>query len=305
MGIGISAINGGYGNYGAYNDDFLAQQLYKNNNSANNTSTNTQSDSVSFSGNEKDTAKETSSKLTTLLIAGGVAITAFVVGKNWNAIKGYVTKLLNGKTTQKAKTALEKAKTKAWDMVNTGKAKIKGTSVTGASKPITNAQEAKVIQNIETKNASSQARKLVETHMNDIVTPEMQAAYDKSIAYKPLTANQKQAKAVREMQNAAQRAELNSIANNSKGAETLQAVAQTAAKNEAAAQVIKNGGHLNPTNNNIYFTKDGVITQIRTAIPNSKGEYVISDPKKIAKHLAKYNINISDFANSNTHLHAT
>lgn len=297
---GVSAITGSYGNYSAYNDDFLAQQLLKNNayaDSIYNTPPAQPQDSVSFSGktdSEKDA--EGSSGLGTVVVAGGLAIGAFMLGKNWNAVKGWANKILNGKTAAKVKTTLQKAKTKAWECIQPNKkAKIKGTSVTGAAKPVSNATEARVMQNINTQHVNGNTQRVVQNSMNDIVTPEMQAAYDKSIAYKPLTQKQKSAKAVIDAQNKAQRAELNAIKNNSKGAEQLASVTQAAQKAETVAKHIKDGAHLNPANKNIYFTTGGKVTQIRTAVPNSKGEYVITDPLKIAKHLEKQQINLESF----------
>lgn len=303
-GNGISAYNYNYmyPNYSAYNDDFMAQQVLGNNNQ--NTSIyssqgNPQVDTVSFSGKEQK--EDEGSGLGTAVVAGGLAIGAFLLGKNWKAVKGYINKFLNGKTAKTAKTALQKAKNRVTGMVTKSKKQsIKGTSVTGVASPITNAQEAKVIQNIDTKHANSASRKLVEQHMDDVVTPKMQAKYDADIAYQPLTPKQKAVKAQLDAKNAAQRAELNSIKNNSRGAEKLESVAQAAAKSEAAAKAIKDGAHLNPANKNIYFTKNGQVTQIRTAVPNSNGEYVITDPKKIAKHLSKHNIKLEEFALGNT-----
>lgn len=47
---------------------------------------------------------------------------------------------------------------------------------------------------------------------------------------------------------------------------------------------------------NIYYTTNGEVTKIITAAPNSKGDYEIVDPLKIAKHLAKQNIDMTKFA---------
>ena len=296
----ISAINYAYPNYSAYNTDFMAQQLLNNNSAAAsiyNTPPSVQTDSVSFSGKEQEGKDDDGNGVGTALLAGGLAIGGFLIGKNWKAIKGYIGKLLNGKTAKNVKTTLQKAKNRITGFVTKNKKhSIKGTSVTGASAPVTNAQEARVIQNIDTKHANAASRKLVEQHADDIVTPKMQAQYDADIAYQPLKPKQKAAKAKIDAANAAQRAELNSVKNNSKGAEKLETVAQAATKAENAAKTIKDGAHLNPSNKNIYFTKNGKVTQIRTAAPNSNGEYVITDPLKIAKHLEKHNIKLDDFA---------
>ena len=124
----------------------------------------------------------------------------------------------------------------------------------------------------------------------------MQAAYDRSIAYQPLTQSQKQAKAVREAQNAAQRAELNTVANTAKGGEALATVKVNAQKAENVVKTICDGPHLNPATQNTYYTQKGKVVKIKTANPNSKGEVFITDPVKIAKHLAKHNVNLETFA---------
>lgn len=303
MGIdSISANYGAYNNYAAYNDDFMAKQLLNNNPYAVPVSSQSY-DSVSFAGKKEDpqdVVKKGNFVLGTVLVGGAIAIGGFLLGKNWKSVKGWLNKLLNGKTATKAKTALEKAKDKVWEYIQPSKkAKIKGTSVTGAAKPVTNASEAKVMQNINTQHVNGNTQRAVQNGMNDIVTPEMQAAYDKSIAYNPLTKKQKTAKAALDSANKAQRAELNSIANNSRGVEGLETVAQAAKKAENAAKIIKDGAHLDPVSKNIYFTKNGQVTQIRTAVPNSKGEFTITDPVKIAKHLEKNKIDLEKFTTNN------
>lgn len=247
---------------------------------------------IYFNGKEDD-QKSDGIGAGTVIMGAGLAVGAFFLGKNWKVVKNWASKLFNGKT---AKTALEKAKTKEWFATTNKKHSIKGTSVTGAAKPITNAQEARVIQNIETKNANAASRRLVEQHMDDVVTPQMQAAYDRSIAYQPLTQSQKQAKAVREAQNVAQRAELNTVANTAKGGEALASVKTSAQKAENVAKTICDGPHLNPATQNTYYTQKGKVVKIKTAKPNSKGEEFITDPVKIAKHLAKHNVNLETFA---------
>ena len=247
---------------------------------------------IYFNGKEDD-QKGDGVDAGTVIMGAGLAVGAFFLGKNWKVVKNWASKFLNGKTV---KTALEKAKTKEWFATTNKKHSVKGTSVAGAANPITNAQEAKVIQNIETKNAKAASRKLVEQHLDDVVTPQMQAAYDKSIAYQPLTQSQKQAKAVREAQNAAQRAELNTVGNTAKGSEALASVKTSAQKAENVAKTIKDGAYINPSSNNTYYTKNGQVVKIRTTQPNSKGEIYITDPVKIAKHMAKHNVNLETFA---------
>lgn len=200
--------------------------------------------------------------------------------------------------TETISKALEKAKGKAWECISKGtkKTRIKGTSVSGASKPITNAREAEIVQNINTQHVSGNTRKIVEQAERNVVTPEMQAKYDRQIAYKAPTGEEKQAMAVNEAKNKAQRAKLNNVTNNSKGGEKLETVKETLKAQEVAAAKVQNNSFVHPTNKNTYTIKDGQVVEIKTVTPNSKGEYSITDPKKIAKHMAKHNINIADFA---------
>lgn len=290
---GINATGYAYGNYYAYNNDFLAANLL-NHSQANDSIYNSKTrENVNFTGKEGNEKSSSNTKNVLLLTASVTG--AFLLGKYWKPIKGFVKNLINGKNNKHVKTVLEKAKSKIQGMTTKNKKhKIKGTSVNGANKPISNTREAEIVQNINKTNANSKSRKLVEQHLDDIVTPEMQAAYNKQIAYQAPTQKQKAAISNLHNKNTAQKAELSSVKNNSKGTEALQEVAQNASKNEAIAKIIKDGPHINPTNKNIYFTKNGQIIQIRTAIPNANGEYVISDPKKIAKHLAKHNIKLEE-----------
>ncbi len=173
---------------------------------------------------------------------------------------------------------LLKAKGKNWGYgLPPVKQRIQNTSVSGASRPITNAREAEIIEGIDLRHVNANTRKLVENASRGTVTPKMQAEYNSQIAFQPLTQEQKIAKANLDMANKAQRAELNSIRNNSTGAENL--LTRTT-----------DGWHVNP-NGNMYFTKNGQVTQIRTKNPNSNGEYTITDPLKIAKHMSKHDVN--------------
>jgi hypothetical protein len=296
MSLGVNSVNYGYTPYVnqqrvlLYNDPLYANR----NKDYNNTN-----------------ATEKQGKSGSLLKGAGllaaVAIGADIVFFKGKHIKSLLGKLgINfGKTaeeatkgaTKTAKTPLEKAKGKEWSTTSVPKKqRIKNTSNTGAREPITNEQEAKIVKNINTQHVDGKTRKLVEQAERNTVTAEQQAAYDREIAYRPLDQQGKKDLAQLRKKNAEQSKELNSIKNNSKGGENLQQVKQAAKAEEKIAKTVKDGAHVNQSNQNIYFTKDGKVTQIRLATPNSKGEYVVSDPVKIAKHLAKHNVNISEFA---------
>ena len=169
------------------------------------------------------------------------------------------------------------------------------TSVKGASAPINNTTEQQIVSNIDTSKANSSSRKLTENSSQGLVRPEQQAAYDNSIKYKRMTPKQKAIKANLDAQNAAQRAELNTVENTASGGEKLTAVKAELEKAEKAMKATKNKGYVNPQNNTTYFVKNGQVVRITSPTANSKGEYDITDPKKIAKHLAKYNIDVTSF----------
>lgn len=169
------------------------------------------------------------------------------------------------------------------------------TSVKGASEPINNTTEQQIVSNIDTSKANSSSRKLTENSSQGLVTPEQQTAYNRSIEYKRMTPKQKEVKANLDAQNAAQRAELNTVENTANGGEKLTAVKAELEKTEEAMKATKNKGYLNPQNNTTYFIENGQVVRITSPTANSKGEYDITDPKKIAKHLAKYNIDVTSF----------
>ena len=293
-----------YGYTQKYNDDFMAQSLMNNyGNATESSDEKAGSDTVSFTGSgntktELDETEKSSSNhsiLWTVALVGG----AFLAGKYFNKIKGLfksnTVKEAASKTEQtvsKSQQTIDKAKGKVQDMVTPNKKqKIKNKSVTGASNPITNEMEAATIQNINTGHANGNTRNVVDTVAADTVTPEAQKAYDAEIAYREMTRQQRKINNANNANNTAQRAEQNSVKNNSKGGEKLEDVAQNLTKTEKAARKIADGAHVHPLNKNIYYTKNGKVTRIILADGNAE----VTDPKKIAKHLAKHNIEIENF----------
>jgi len=186
------------------------------------------------------------------------------------------------KSAEKAATTLEKAKGKENLGANVPKKqRVKNTSVTGASKPITNESEAKIIQNIETKNANNKSRKLFQQHQNDIVTPQQQAAYDKSIAY--VAPTQQEAKAIEQLHktNANQRVSVNTVENTAKGGKNLTTVKKSIEKVPALKEGINIG-----KNGDLLTVKNGKVVHIRTKTDGR----VITDELKIAKHINKHQV---------------
>lgn len=116
------------------------------------------------------------------------------------------------------KTALDKAKGKNWDIPSVSKKKrIKNTSVNRNPKPVSNEREAQIIQNLNTQNVDAKSRSLVENSSQNIVTPEHQTAYDRSISYQPLNTQQKNKLAELQMKNKAERELKNSVEANLDG----------------------------------------------------------------------------------------
>ncbi len=257
-----------------------------------------------FTGAEDETPKKKGAlgKLLTLATVVGGAV---LLKKNWTKVSQYVDDIVKkfkkgGTKTQT--TAQQTIKNNANKVQTPKKAprkhRLEHTVPNRNPKPITNAREAQVVENINLSHTNANTRKFVEKAGTGTVTPAQQKAYDKAIAYQAPTAAQKTAMAERHAANAAQRAELNSIANNSTGAEKL-VTAKTAAKVEAKAVQTITDGAVRHANGNIYHVKDGVITKVELFQRNKAGELVknsveLTDAAKISKHLAKQGVSMND-----------
>ena len=228
-----------------------------------------------FTGGKETTSnkKNVLGKLLTLAAVVGGAV---LLKKNWNKISQFVDDII-----KKFKKG----------------GKAKGTEI-GKEIVKKNDKVAQQVKNIDVKHTNSKTRKLVQEASEDTVTRAQQEAYDKAIAYQPPTATQKKAMAKRHAANAAQRRELNSIANNSTGAEKLVAV-KAAAQAEAQAAKVVTSGPIRHANGNIYHVENGAITKVELFQRNKAGELVkntveLTDPTKIAKHMAKQGVSMSD-----------
>lgn len=252
------------------------------------------SDQVSFSGKGEEKKKNSHKGLKIVL---GIAVTAagaYFLHKNWGTVSKWVKGLFNkgaktvADTTNKANRTLQAAKNKV--PVAPKHPKIKHTSVTGAAKTATNAAEAKIVQNINVQHASASSRKLVEQAARDVVTPQAQKAYDKAIAY--VAPNQAQKRALAELasSNKAQRAAVNTVEHLAKGGEKLEQVAQQvatqAAKQAQAAKSLVAGVPYKLANGNTYLT-DNAGNIVKVIL---KDGHELADPKKVLKHLAKFDI---------------
>lgn len=248
-------------------------------------------------------------------ILGGIALIggAILLKKNWSKVSQFVDDIIKrfkgGKKA--ATTVLTPSQQKAQQTIQRNANRVPGprkaprkhrlehTVPNKNPKPITNAREAQVIENINLSHVDANTRKMVEKAGAGTVSTAQQKAYDRAIAYQAPTAAQKTAMAERHAANAAQRRELNSIAQNSTGAEKLVAV-KTAAQAEAQAVKAVTSGPIRHANGNIYHVKDGVITKVELFQRNKAGELVkntveLTDPTKIAKHMAKQGVKMSDF----------
>lgn len=164
---GISSVGyNPYSSYYKYNDDFLAQSYFNNNNSV---------PEVSFTGSknapassDKDEESSNNSALWTVLFVAG----AFLTGKYFNKIKGFFSKGSTPEVLNKANRTLNKAKDKVEGVVTQNKKqRIKNTSSTGAANTVTNSRESEIINNIDTRHVNSNTRKNVEDSLDSVVTP--------------------------------------------------------------------------------------------------------------------------------------
>lgn len=240
---------------------------------------------VNFKGLPKEETKEDNSAL---LYGSLVALGAFGAGMLLRKPK--VVEKTVEKTVEKAsETVTETAK----DVVKKlpQKRRIKHTSPNRNPKPITNEREAEIVSNIDTKHANPSSRKLADEASDNVVTPEMQKKYDREIAYQTPTAKEKNDISNLHKNNKKERAEKNALGNQISNQEKIDIQRKKVISEieEVIAKKLKDGGHIH-ANGNIYFTKGGKITQINV---KSDGR-VITDEKKIAKHLAKNKICVVD-----------
>ena len=253
------------------------------------------SDQVSFSGKGGEEKKNSHKALK---IAFGVAITAvgaYFLHKNWGTVSKWVKGLFGkgtekvAETANKANKTLQAAKNKV--PVAPKHPKIKHTSVTGAAKTATNAAEAKIVQSINVQHANASSRKLVEQAARDVVTPQAQKAYDAAIAY--VAPNQAQKRALAELasSNKAQRAAVNTVQHVAKGGEKLEQVAQQVAtqatKQAKTAKSLVAGIPYKLATGNAYVV-DNTGNIVKVIL---KDGHELVDPLKVAKHLAKFDIN--------------
>lgn len=240
---------------------------------------------VSFKGLPKEDAKEDNSAL---IYGSLAALGAFGLGMLVGKPK--VVEKTVEKTVEKAsETVTETAK----DVVKKlpKKRRIKHTSPNKNPKPITNEREAEIVSNIDTKYANSSSRKLADEASDNVVTPEMQKKYDREIAYQTPTAKEKNDISELHKKNKKERAKKNALGNQISNQEKIdiQRIKVISGIEEVIAKKLKDGGHIH-ANGNIYFTKGGKIIQINV---KSDGR-VITDEKKIAKHLANNEICVVD-----------
>jgi hypothetical protein len=150
---------------------------------------------------------------------------------------------------------------------------------------MSNERQAEVIQNLNTQHVSAKNRKLVEQAEREVVTPEMQAAYDREIAHVEMTKEEKVANEINNVKNKRQRAELNNIENNSNGGEKLADVKKTMEAAERAPKtVLADGEYM--LDGNRYVIKDGKIKEMTLKGAQKPQTKEVS----IAKHETKNNV---------------
>ena len=241
-----------------------------------------------------------------LLLAAAVG-GAVLLKKNWTKVTQYVDDIIKKfrKKPKQATAGFQRKIEKNAEKVQTTKKaarkhKLEHTVPNKNPKPITNAREAEVIENINLSHVNANTQKMVEKTGAGTVTTAQQAAYDKAIAYQAPTATQKVAIAELHSKNAAERAVKNSIGNrNCTGAGNLR-LAEAAAQAEAkAAKTVANGAYRHPGTGNIYHVQNGTVTRVELYQRNKAGEFVknsveLTDPTKISKHMAKQDVSLTD-----------
>ena len=311
---GYQNNNGNFGNLGYYNnaglnDDFMYNATFKNLPQPIQQDTYTPQFTGAPVGEE---APKKKGGWFGKIFGGAILIGgAILLKRNWNTISKWAKNLFKGGQKAATTNPLKPAQNKAEQVIQRNanrvqvsrkaprKHRLENTVPNRNPKPITNAREAQVAENINLSHVNANTRKMVEKAGAGTVTPAQQAAYDKAIAYQAPTAAQKTAMAERHAANATQRRELNSIANNSTGAEKLVAAKATAQAEAKAAKTVTSGP-IRHANGNIYHVENGAVTKVELFQRNKAGELVknpveLTDPTKISKHLAKQGVNISDF----------
>ncbi len=216
-----------------------------------------------------------------LLLAAAVG-GAVLLKRNWKQVTKYVDDIIKkfGKNTKQTTTnTTEKLSKQA------KRAKARANKVQAE-------KTYKRPQKVSVTTAYNKAQQ-------EVVTDEMIRQHRKSLRGERLTKKQRKALAQLEQTNATQRAEINSIANNSaeitKSKQGLQLEnLRVAAHNNVQAGKVIPDGPIRHTNNNIYHYKDGKIVKIERFQQKKTGELVangvVTDPRKIAEHLGKHHI---------------
>lgn len=307
-----NTTNYGLFNNGGMNDDFMYNATFRNFNQAPQTDVYT----PQFTGVQTEgVVQEEEPKKKGIFgkILGGIALIggAILLKKNWSSVSKWAKGLFKG-GKKAATNAVTTTSSKAQQTIQRNANKVQGpkkaprkhrlehTVPNRNPKPITNAREAQVVENINLSHVNANTRKMVEKAGAGTVTPAQQAAYDRAIAYQAPTAAQKTAIAELHSANAAERAVKNSIGNrNCYGAGNLRLVEASAQAEAKAAKIVANRAYRHPGTGNIYHVQNGAITRVELYQRNKAGEFVknsveLTDPAKISKHLAKQEVSLTD-----------
>lgn len=245
---------------------------------------------VSFKGLPKEEAKEDNSAL---IYGSLAALGAFGLGmlvRKPKAVEKTVERTVE-KTVEKATKAADEV---AKDIPN----KIPNKSPKGKAhrrKNLNFENREKHMDREDAKWQRKRKKQFLERQMQreadaQFTEQELQT-YMKENGYQAPNAEQKRDLANLQSKNKAERAEKNALGNQVPNQEKidLQKIKAISEIEEVVAKNLKDGGHMH-ANGNIYFTKGGKVTQIMV---KSDGR-VITDEKKIAKHLAKNEICVVD-----------
>ena len=234
---------------------------------------------VSFKANEnilvaEENVQKNEEKDNSALLCGSLAVLG-AFGLGMVARKPKVVEKVLEKSTQNAKTAVEE--NRLYYKTKNKKQRIKHTT----PKPVTLEEQSRIINNIDASNTNSSSRKLLEEAINDTPTKaEIEAARPK---YEAPTQEQKNDIANLHRKNKEQRKELNSI-----GSQTGVDPAS-----QAVTKPIKKGVYAHQNGNQYIFDENGNVVKILDC-NSQKGKVIeVTDEKKIAKHIAKHNIDLS------------
>lgn len=246
---------------------------------------------------EEPAVQENKKDNSALLIGSLTALGAFGLGML--ARKPKVIEKTVEKTAQAAEHAAGK-KVPSGNRVPRGKQpkrkhRLEHTVPNRNPKPASLERQAETVNNIGVANANASSRQLVERAIEETPTKADVKAFGEEVRYVAPTQEEKNAISQLHYNNSQQHA--NAIGNNVTVQERadLAAARLNAQAQERVAGRMKNGMYSH-NNGNSYVIENGKVVKILDR-NTQRGKVVeITDEKKIAKHMSKHNIELTDLA---------